>query len=175
MASSQASAQTGMRIRPCQKADFAAMLQIINDAAQAYRGVIPPDCWREPYMPKRELQNELASGVAFWGSEESAELVGVMGLQDVHDVSLIRHAYVRTVDRRRGIGAALLAQLRAMARKPILVGTWAAATWAIAFYEKHGFALVGGEEKNRLLRKYWSIPERQVDTSVVLADLRRPN
>ncbi len=160
------------KIRRCHDADFATILQIVNDAAQAYRGAIPHDCWKEPYMPKRELQHELASGVVFWGAEGTGGLVGVMGIQDVLDVTLIRHAYVRTAQRRRGTGAALLAHLRGLAVKPILIGTWAAATWAIGFYEKHGFALVGGEEKNRLLRKYWSIPERQVDTSVVLADMR---
>jgi GNAT superfamily N-acetyltransferase len=157
-------------IRRCRDADFAAILHIINDAAQAYRGVIPDDCWKNPYMPKRELQHAIASGVVFWGADEDGGLVGVMGVQDVLDVTLIRHAYVRTASRRHGTGSALLAHLRGMARKPILIGTWADATWAIRFYEKHGFALIGGEEKNRLLRKYWSISERQVDTSVVLAD-----
>lgn len=176
MTQSQPSTQAGLpapMIRCCHDTDFPTILQIVNDAAQAYRGAIPDDCWKEPYMPKRELQHELASGVVFWGAEDNGGLVGVMGSQDVLDVTLIRHAYVRTAHRRRGTGAALLAHLRGLARKPILIGTWAAATWAIGFYEKHGFSLVRGEEKNRLLRKYWSIPERQVDTSVVLADMRR--
>ena len=159
-------------IRPCADADFPAILEIINDGAQAYRGVIPADCWHEPYMPEAELAHQIESGVRFWGCEETAELVGVMGIQDVRDVTLIRHAYVRTANRRRGIGASLLSHLRSLAGKPILIGTWAAASWAIRFYEQHGFALVDDEQKNRLLRKYWSVPERQVETSVVLADAR---
>lgn len=157
-------------IRPCTDADFPAILAIINDAAQAYRGIIPADCWHEPYMPQAELAHQIAAGVQFCGSEDGGELVGVMGIQEVADVSLIRHAYVRTAQRRGGIGAALLAHLRTMTGRPILIGTWAAATWAIRFYQKNGFMLVGDEEKDRLLRKYWSIPERQIETSVVLAD-----
>ena len=157
-------------IRPCADADFHAILDIINDAAQAYRGIIPGDCWHEPYMPEAELGHQIESGVRFWGYEENGELSGVMGIQDVRDVTLIRHAYVRTVCRNRGIGALLLAHLRTLTAKPILIGTWAAADWAIRFYEKHGFALIGNDEKNRLLRKYWSIADRQIETSVVLAD-----
>lgn len=157
-------------IRPCTDADFPAILAIINDAAQAYRGIIPADCWHEPYMPRAELVHQIAAGVQFWGSEDGGELVGVMGIQEVADVSLIRHAYVRTAQRRGGIGAALLAHLRTMTARPILIGTWAAATWAIRFYQKNGFMLVDDGEKDRLLRKYWSIPERQIETSVVLAD-----
>ncbi len=159
-------------IRSCADADFPAILVTINDGAQAYRGVIPADCWHEPYMPEAELAHQIESGVRFWGCEENGELVGVMGIQDVRDVTLIRHAYVRTANRRRGIGASLLSHLRGLAGKPILIGTWAAAIWAIRFYEQHGFALVGGDEKNRLLRKYWSISARQVETSVVLAETR---
>ena len=159
-------------IRRCKDTDFDAIVEIINDGAQAYRGAIPADCWKDPYMPEQELRHELAGGVVFWGFEENGELVGVMGIQDVADVTLIRHAYVRTAHRRRGIGAALLSHLRRLAGKPILIGTWATASWAIRFYEKHGFALISGEEKNRLLRKYWSIPERQIETSVVLAETR---
>ncbi len=159
-------------IRPCIDTDFDAIAAIINDGAQAYRGAIPDDCWKEPYMPEQELRHELAGGVTFWGFEENGELVGVMGIQDVADVTLIRHAYVRTVHRGRGIGAALLLHLRSLTTKPILIGTWAKASWAILFYEKHGFALIIGEEKHRLLRKYWSIPERQIETSVVLAEAR---
>jgi GNAT superfamily N-acetyltransferase len=157
-------------IRRCSDADFDAIVEIINDGAQAYRGAIPADCWKDPYMPAQELRHELAGGVVFWGFEENGELVGVMGIQDVADVTLIRHAYVRTAHRRRGIGAALLSHLRGLAGKPILIGTWKAATWAIRFYRQHGFRLVAEEEKNRLLTKYWSIPERQAETSVVLAE-----
>ena len=159
-------------IRPCTDADLFAILEIINDAAQAYRGIIPADRWHEPYMPEAELAHQIESGVRFWGYEENGELSGAMGIQDVRDVTLIRHAYVRTVRRNRGIGASLLAHLRTLTAKPILIGTWAAATWAIRFYEKNGFALIEGEEKTRLLRKYWAIPERQIETSVVLAELR---
>ena len=159
-------------IRRCKDTDFDAIVEIINDAAQAYRGAIPADCWKEPYMPEQKLRQELAGGVVFWGYEQNDELVGVMGIQDVADVTLIRHAYVRTAHRSRGIGAALLLQLRTLTVRPILIGTWATASWAIRFYERHGFAMISGEEKNRLLRKYWSIPERQVETSVVLAEAR---
>ena len=159
-------------IRPCADTDFLAILEIINDAAQAYRGTIPADCWHEPYMQEAELAHQIESGVRFWGYEENGALSGVMGIQHVRDVTLIRHAYVRTVCRSRGIGAALLVHLRTLTAKPILIGTWAAARWAIRFYEKHGFALISGEEKNRLLRKYWSIADRQVETSVVLSEKR---
>ena len=161
-------------IRRCKDTDFRAIAGIINDAAQAYRGVIPADCWNDPYMPEQELRHELASGVVFWGCEENGELVGVMGIQDVADVTLIRHAYVRTAHRRRGIGAALLSHLRRLADKPILIGTWKAATWAIRFYGKHGFRVVPEEEKNHLLKKYWAIPDRQIETSLVLAEAQRP-
>jgi GNAT superfamily N-acetyltransferase len=150
------------------------ILEIINDAAQAYRGVIPADRWHEPYMQAAELAHQIESGVEFWGYAQRNELSGVMGIQHVRDVTLIRHAYVRTASRNRGIGTALLAHLRTLTSEPVLIGTWAAAGWAIRFYEKHGFALVGGEEKNLLLRRYWSIPERQAETSVVLAETRKP-
>lgn len=167
-------------IRPCTVADEPRMNAIINDAAQAYKGVIPADRWHEPYMPLAEMQSEIAAGVRFWGAEVDGELVGVMGIQDVENdnpdgigpVTLIRHAYVRTTQRGRGIGGALLAHLRGIAARPMLMGTWAAATWAIGFYRKHGFALTSHAEKERLLRVYWNIPERQVETSVVLADER---
>jgi N-acetylglutamate synthase-like GNAT family acetyltransferase len=159
-------------IRPCLDTDFEAVLEIINDAAQAYKGHIPADRWQEPYMSREYLRHELASGVVFWGYEEVGTLLGVMGIQDVQDVTLIRHAYVRTASRGKEIGGKLLAHLKTLAVRPTLVGTWAAATWAIGFYEKHGFRLVTWEEKERLLRKYWNIPERQTETSVVLADRR---
>jgi GNAT superfamily N-acetyltransferase len=157
-------------IRRCTEDDFEAIYSIVNDAAAAYKGVIPADRWREPYMPKEELRSEIDAGVLFWGYEEGDGLAGVMGIQDVQDVTLFRHAYVRTAMRNRGIGGQLLAFLYDRADRPVLIGTWAAAVWAVRFYEKHGFRLVSPEEKSRLLRKYWSIPERQTETSVVLAD-----
>jgi N-acetylglutamate synthase-like GNAT family acetyltransferase len=159
-------------IRPCDHADFDTIFSIINEAAEAYRGVIPEDRWHEPYMPREELRHEIQSGVRFWGWEEDGQLIGVMGIQDVQDVTLIRHAYVRTAKRNKGVGGKLLCELRKLTARPVLMGTWAAATWAIRFYERHGFRLVTPEEKNRLLKKYWSIPERQVETSVVLGDER---
>ncbi len=157
-------------IRPCVTADFEAIYQIVNDAARAYKGIIPADRWHEPYMSRDELRHEIASGVVFSGYEEGGVLCGVMGMQPVRDVVLMRHAYVRTASRRRGIGGELLRQLVATAGRPVLVGTWAAATWVIDFYRKHGFTLVTPDEKDRLLRTYWSIPDRQIETSVVLAD-----
>jgi N-acetylglutamate synthase-like GNAT family acetyltransferase len=159
-------------IRRCGAADFAAILAIVNDAAQAYRGRIPADRWHDPYMPADELERELAAGVGFWGYEEAGALAGVIGLQDVRDVALIRHAYVATAVRGQGIGGALLAHIIAEATRPMLVGTWAAATWAIRFYQRHGFQNVSPAEKDRLLRAYWAIPDRQIETSVVLADAR---
>jgi len=157
-------------LRPCNDADFEPIYEIINDAAAAYCGVIPADRWHVPYMPREELRREMAAGVRFWGWEEQDALVGVMGIQDVRDVTLIRHAYVRTARRKGGVGGQLLGALRTLTTRPVLIGTWAAATWAIRFYQKHGFTLVTPAEKDRLLKKYWSIPERQVETSVVLAD-----
>ena len=157
-------------IRRCIDKDSEAIYTVINEAAEAYRGVIPPDRWKTPYMPREELRDEIAAGVIFWGYEEEGALVGVMGLQDVQDVALIRHAYVRTARQRQGVGGALLSFLRAQSERPLLLGTWADASWAVRFYEKHGFHRVTPEEKNRLLRTYWSIPERQIETSVVLAD-----
>jgi N-acetylglutamate synthase-like GNAT family acetyltransferase len=162
----------GAMIRPCEEADVPAICAIVNDAAQAYRGVIPADRWHEPYMPEGELRGEIDAGVRFWGAVAGGRLVGVMGLQDVQDVALIRHAYVATVARRHGVGGALLQHLLAQSARPMLVGTWAAATWAIRFYENHGFTLTATDEKARLLRRYWSIPDRQIETSVVLADAR---
>jgi GNAT superfamily N-acetyltransferase len=159
-------------IRTCTDADFESIYFIINDAAEAYRGVIPADRWHEPYMPREELWREIESGVRFWGFEVDGELAGVMGIQNVQDVTLIRHAYVRTARRGQGIGGQLIAELWKLTSRPVLMGTWAAATWAIRFYQSHGFRLVTPEEKDRLLKKYWSIPERQVETSVVLADQR---
>lgn len=167
-------------IRPCRKADEPLMADIVNDAARAYAGVIPADRYHEPYMPLQELRAEIAAGVRFHGCEKSGELVGVMGIQDVENdnpegigpVTLIRHAYVRTARRGQGIGGVLLGQLMELAERPVLLGTWAAATWAVGFYRKHGFTLTSHAEKETLLRVYWNIPERQVQTSVVLADER---
>jgi len=159
-------------IRQCDASEVELIYSIINDAAEAYRGVIPGDRWKEPYMSKDELRHEVDQGVVFWGYEQDGELVGVMGIQHLQDVTLIRHAYVRAAKRNQGIGGKLLSSLRQQATRPLLVGTWADALWAIRFYENHGFQLVSWEEKERLLRKYWSIPERQVETSVVLADQR---
>ena len=153
-----------MTIRPCRDDEREAILAIVNAAAEAYRGVIPPDRWHEPYMPAAELDAELAAGVAFWGHEDADGLAGIMGIQPVRDVDLIRHAYVLPSHQGRGIGGALLEHLLRSTSRPILVGTWAAATWAIRFYERHGSARADTE----LLRTYWSIPERQVETSVVL-------
>jgi len=156
-------------IRPCKPADLPQMFSIINDAAQAYKGVIPADRWHEPYMPMDELKAQLADGITFSGYEEDGALLGVMGIQDKVDVKLIRHAYVKTTARRKGIGEKLLKHLEATTSKPVLIGTWRDATWAIRFYEKNGFRCTSREETARLLRKYWSIPERQIETSVVLA------
>jgi GNAT superfamily N-acetyltransferase len=157
-------------IRRCDDRDFDLIWAIINDGAQAYKGIIPADRWIEPYMSQGKLRHEIDAGVVFWGYEEDGTLVGVMGLQEVMDVTLIRHAYVLTSRQRRGIGGSLLHYLLALAKGPVLIGTWADAVWAIRFYEKSGFQLVGTEEKDRLLKKYWSVPQRQIETSVVLAD-----
>jgi len=156
-------------IRLCKESDLKAIFEIINDAAQAYKGIIPEDRWKEPYMPFEELRKEIGDGVVFWGLEHDGRLLGLMGIQDKGNVTLIRHAYVCTQSQRLGIGTKLLRHLESMTEKPILIGTWAASSWAISFYEKNGYTMVSGEEKNRLLRKYWAIPERQVETSVVLA------
>ena len=159
-------------IRESVAADAAAILAIINDAAQAYRGVIPADCWHEPYMRREELEREIADGVVFFVHEEDGRPVGVMGIQDKGDVALVRHAYVAPGMQRRGLGQRLLRHLERFTGKPVLIGTWAAATWAIHFYVRNGFAVVSHEDKERLLRRYWTIPERQIETSVVLADRR---
>ena len=157
-------------IRDCVSTDFEAIYEIINDAAQAYRGIIPPDRWHEPYMPREELREEIAAGVAFLGYEQGGQLAGVMGTQDMQDVTLIRHAYVRTVQRNQGIGGELLARIMDEATRPVLIGTWADAVWAVRFYERHGFKVVSTQEKKLLLRKYWNVPDRQIESSVVLAD-----
>jgi N-acetylglutamate synthase-like GNAT family acetyltransferase len=150
--------------------DFDEILDIINDAAIAYKGIIPADRWHDPYMQRDELQAQIDDGVTFSCCVDGNKIVGVMGIQDKRDVDLIRHAYVRTEQRNNGIGTQLLLELINGSKKPILIGTWKAANWAIRFYEKHGFSLASEEDKNRLLKKYWAIPDRQVETSVVLVD-----
>jgi N-acetylglutamate synthase-like GNAT family acetyltransferase len=157
-------------ISECKESDFNTIFEIINDAAQAYKRIIPQDRWHEPYMSIAELRAQIDDGIVFWGLERDGQMLGVMGIQDKGDVTLIRHAYVITKAQKQGIGEKLLRHLQSMTEKPILIGTWAAASWAISFYQKNGYMLVSEEEKNRLLRRYWSIPERQVETSVVLAD-----
>ncbi len=157
-------------IRSCDHNDFEIIYSIINDAAEAYNGVIPEDCWKVPYMSKDELKQESDEDVVFWGYEENDELIGVMGIQNVQDVTLIRHAYVRPAKQNQGVGEKLLFELRKQTDCPILIGTWADAFWAIRFYEKNNFRLVSLKEKDRLLQKYWSVPGRQVETSAVLAD-----
>ena len=156
--------------RRCDEREFDLIHAIINDGAQAYKGVIPEDCWTEPYMSTEHLRHEMHDGVVFWGFEENGKLLGVMGIQPVKDVTLIRHAYIRSTNQRQGIGARLLTHLRLMTDGPVLIGTWADAAWAINFYEKNGFRLVSPEQKERLLTRYWKISERQRETSVVLAD-----
>ena len=157
-------------IRSCGPSDFEQIYSIINQAASRYQGVIPADRWRTPYMPREELEIEINAGVEFWGYEQEAALLGVMGIQPVQDVTLIRHAYVRPEAQHLGVGSKLLSFLHKRTSRPVLIGTWADAGWAIRFYEKRGFQQVTPEEKNRLLKKYWFIPDRQVETSVVLAD-----
>jgi N-acetylglutamate synthase-like GNAT family acetyltransferase len=162
--------RTPGKIRKIDDREFDILHGIINAAAQAYRGVIPADRWKDPYMSPDELREEIHHGVTFWGFEEDNELLGVMGIQHVQDVTLIRHAYVHPNKQNKGIGGKLLSFLKQGTTRPILIGTWADARWAVAFYEKHGFRQVSNKEKNRLLKKYWMIPERQIETSVVLAD-----
>lgn len=161
-----------MVIRQSVEADFAAILGIVNDAANAYRGVIPVDRWHEPYMSPDELAREIAGGVRFWVAEQDGRLLGVMGIQDKGDVTLVRHAYVARTTQRSGVGTSLLRHVEALVDKPILIGTWAAASWAIEFYRRNGFTVVPSGHKDRLLRTYWSIPARQIETSVVLANGR---
>jgi GNAT superfamily N-acetyltransferase len=155
-------------IRPCADDEHEAILAIVNAAAEAYRGVIPEDRWHDPYMSAEELAAEVAAGVTFWGAEEDRLLVGVMGLQVVRDVELVRHAYVAPARQGSGVGRALLEHLIAIHTRPVLVGTWAAAGWAIRFYVRHGFVQAGEQRKTELLQTYWDIPARQVETSVVL-------
>jgi N-acetylglutamate synthase-like GNAT family acetyltransferase len=157
-------------IRQCNDSDFEAIYEIINDAAEAYRSVIPDDRWHEPYMSRDELSREIKDGIIFWGAEQNGRFNGVMGVQDKGDVTLIRHAYVSTGIQKQGIGTLLLHHFESVTEKPILIGTWADATWAVSFYQKNGYQLVTPKEKTVLLKKYWTIPDRQIETSVVLAD-----
>jgi len=157
-------------IRACRGDEHGVILAIINEAADAYRGVIPPDRWHEPYMGSGELQDEIDAGIAFWGYELEGALVGVMGIQRVRDLDLIRHAYVRPASQRHGVGGALLEHLRSHSTRRMLVGTWAAAEWAVRFYRRHGFELVSREQTVALLRTYWTVPDAQIETSVVLAN-----
>jgi GNAT superfamily N-acetyltransferase len=157
-------------IRRCDDRDFELIRAIINDGAQAYKGIIPADRWTEPYMSAGKLRHEIDEGVVFWGYEQTGSIAGVMGIQSVKDVTLIRHAYVRTSSQNRGIGGQLLSHLLGLANGPVLIGTWVDAVWAIRFYEKYDFRLVNRQQKDRLLKQYWTVPERQIETSVVLAD-----
>ena len=159
-------------IRASRDTDLETIYAIVNDAAEAYRGVIPADRWHEPYMPRDELVKEIAAGVRFWVAEDGGRETGVMGIQDKDEVDLVRHAYVRTAIQRQGVGAALLKHVQSLTTKPMLIGTWRDATWAIAFYQRNGFTLLSDGAKEILLRRFWSIPARQVETSVVLADRR---
>ena len=161
-----------MQIRESRPDDVDAIFAIVNDAAQAYKGVIPADRWHDPYMPMDELRREIGDGIRFWVGEEEGRPLGVMGIQDKGDVALVRHAYVPTALQRKGVGSQLLRHIENLTAKPILIGTWKDASWAISFYQRHGYTLVSPPEKDALLRKYWSIPARQVETSVVLADRR---
>jgi N-acetylglutamate synthase-like GNAT family acetyltransferase len=159
-------------VRGMRESDLAAALTIVNDAARSYRGVIPADRWHEPYMSRDELEQEIADGVIFWVADEDGSVLGVMGLQDKGDVALVRHAYIAPTVQRKGVGTTLLRHVERLASRPILIGTWADASWAIEFYRRNGYTVVSNEQKDTLLRKYWAIPARQIDTSVVLADGR---
>jgi N-acetylglutamate synthase-like GNAT family acetyltransferase len=158
-------------ISKCNEEDFSIIYEVINDGASAYKGIIPADRWHEPYMSQEELKTQMQEGVEFWCYTEEGNILGVMGIQDKGAVTLIRHAYVRSTERKKGIGSKLLQHLSEMAATPILIGTWADAKWAIDFYSKHGFRLLSQEETKKLLHTYWRIPERQVETSVVLASV----
>ncbi len=159
-------------IRKCTDEDLEVIFNIVNDAATAYKGVIPADCWHEPYMSLQQLKCEIGDGVCFWGFVDENELIGVMGIQDKGEVTLIRHAYVRTDKRNQGIGGQLLRYLETATEKPILIGTWTAAVWAVAFYQKNGYRLLPINEKNSLLKRFWTISPRQIETSVVLANAK---
>ena len=154
-------------IRPYRNDDLQSVCAIINDAATAYKGAIPDDCWHEPYMPMDELQREVAT-MTFYGFEEDGRLVGVIGYQPLEDVTLLRHLYVETARQRHGLGSALLRHVVGLTATPrLLVGMWADAPWAIRFYQRHGFSLL--PDGDRLLRTYWTIPARQRQASLVMA------
>jgi GNAT superfamily N-acetyltransferase len=155
-------------IRRCRDNETATILAIVNAAAVAYRDVIPADRWHDPYMSSAHLARDIAAGVEFWGYELEGSLIGVMGMQSVRDVDLIRHAYVRPGSQRLGVGAALISHLRELSTRRMLVGTWADAAWAIRFYQREGFERVPAARAAVLLKTYWDIPERQIETSVVL-------
>lgn len=157
------------RVDKCGAEDFEQILQIINRAAQAYRGVIPDDCFHDPYMPATVLSREIKDGVNFWSAREPSDILGVMGIQDVENVTLIRHAYVRPSAQRRHVGSSLLRFLLARTDRPILVGTWKAAHWAVAFYQAHGFELIPFNQIEPLLKRYWTVPDNQIENSIVLA------
>ncbi len=159
-------------IRRCADEELKEIFEIINDAATAYKGVIPADCWHEPYMSLEQLKWEIGDGVCFWGIADENGLIGVMGIQDKGEVTLIRHAYVRAGKRNQGIGTRLLRYLETTTEKPILIGTWTDAVWAVEFYKKNGYRLLPTDEKNALLKRYWTISPRQIETSVVLADAK---
>lgn len=161
-----------MVIRQSTDGDAETIFGIINDAAHAYRGVIPADRWHDPYMSRDELAQAIADGVVFWVAEQDGRILGVMGIQDKGDVALVRHAYVATTTQRSGVGTRLLRHVEMLVDKPVLIGTWADASWAIEFYRRNGYTLVSPPDRDRLLRKYWSIPARQIETSVVLANER---
>lgn len=156
-------------ITKCDRKDFTNIYDIINNAAKTYKGIIPKDMWHDPYMSEKELKNQIAEGVEFWSFKDENKIVGVMGIQFKGEATLIRHAYVRTCDRNKGIGSKLLNYLNSISFTPLLIGTWADAKWAISFYQKHKFRLLTKVETNILLQKYWAIPFRQVETSIVLA------
>ena len=161
------------RVRPCGDQEIESILGIINDAAQAYRGAIPPDRWHDPYMSEAELRRDMSAGVEFWGCEIDGKLVGVMGMQRVQDADLIRHAYVLPGHQRHGVGGILIDHLRQRSKRRMLVGTWADATWAVKFYQRNDFELIASREQRvELLKRYWTIPDRQVETSIVL-ELKR--
>ena len=154
-------------IRECTESDAERICFVVNEAAEAYRGVIPDDCWHAPYMPLDELRREMA-GMTFFGWDDGDGLAGVMGYQPLEGVTLVRHAYVLSTRQGEGIGGRLLDHLTAMSSGRLLVGTWKAATWAVRFYERHGLRRLGDAESQELLRRYWDIPQRQRETSLVL-------
>lgn len=153
-------------IRRCQADDAQRIYFIINEAAKAYDGIIPADCYHEPYMPMGELEREMRR-MSFFGWELNGELIGIMGIEPIKDVTLIRHAYVLPRWQKQGIGSKLLKNLMGLGTTSrLLVGTWADARWAIDFYQRHGFSLL--PDKDELLKTYWDIPQRQIETSVVM-------